>query len=57
MNFFYILIFTCLAFIAGYNKGTKDTHREAFENGLMVTERVGGKIVYRWLETHDFELE
>ena len=36
-----------------YTLGVEDTHREAFENGLMIPELVNDEIVYRWVETHD----
>jgi len=41
-----------------YKKGVKDTHREAFENGLMVKEiSKDDKVIYRWIETHKMEIE
>jgi hypothetical protein len=41
-----------------YKKGVKDTHREAFENGLMEKEiSKDDKVIYRWIETHKMEIE
>lgn len=36
-----------------YRLGVEDTHRDAFENGLMVPGTVDGEIVYSWVELHD----
>lgn len=47
-----ILISQFLSFIVGYNTGVTETHRDAYENGLMIIERVNGNHVYRWIETH-----
>lgn len=44
-------------YIAGYNHGVADTHRDAVENGLMKIERVGERRVYRWIETHKLGYE
>ena len=46
------LISQIIYFIIGYNKGVKQTHREAYENGLMIMSRDNGKNVLRWIETH-----
>lgn len=36
-----------------YDKGVKDTHKEAFEMGLMKKEiDKDDKVIYRWIETH-----
>ena len=44
--------FAVSAFIGGYITGRNVTHREAYENGLMIMSRDNGKKVYRWIETH-----
>jgi hypothetical protein len=37
-----------------YVQGVKDTHKEAFEHGLMTKEITkDGEVIYRWRETHD----
>lgn len=46
------LIGQFLSFIIGYHTGVAQTHRDAYENGLMTIERVNGNHVYRWIETH-----
>jgi hypothetical protein len=46
------LIGQVLAFVIGYNTGIEQTHRDAYENGLMSIHRVGDARVYRWIETH-----
>jgi hypothetical protein len=46
------LISQIICFIIGYNTGVKQTHRDAYENGLMTIQRIGDARVYRWLETH-----
>ena len=46
------LICQVLAFVIGYNTGIEQTHRDAYENGLMSIHRVGDVRVYRWIETH-----
>ena len=36
-----------------YAAGVSDTHKEAFENGLMTKEvTADDKVVYRWIEAH-----
>jgi hypothetical protein len=41
-----------------YNSGVSDTHKEAFEHGLMVKEITkDDKVIYRWRETHDLNYE
>jgi len=36
-----------------YATGVSDTHKEAFEMGLMTKEITDDdKVVYRWIETH-----
>lgn len=41
-----------------YIQGVKDTHKEAFENGLMVKEITkDDKVIYRWRELHDLNYE
>jgi hypothetical protein len=44
--------YSVLLFIAGFWVGVEDTHRDAYENGLMIIDRVGDKRIYRWIETH-----
>ena len=46
------LIGQFLSFVIGYNTGVDQTHRDAYENGLMTIYRVGDARVYRWIETH-----
>lgn len=41
-----------LSYIMGYQVGVAQTHRDAYENGLMTIKRVNGNHVYRWIETH-----
>ena len=41
-----------LSYIMGYHVGVSQTHRDAYENGLMTIHRVGDERVYRWIETH-----
>jgi hypothetical protein len=43
---------TALSILAGFWMGVNETHRDAYENGLMTIERVGDKRNYRWIETH-----
>jgi hypothetical protein len=41
-----------------YDKGVKDTHKEAFEMGLMKKEiDKDDKVIYRWSETHKLGYE
>jgi len=41
-----------------YRLGVEDTHKEAFENGLMVKEiDKNDKVVYRWIELHKVQNE
>ena len=41
-----------------YDKGVKDTHKEAFEMGLMKKEiDKDDKVIYRWIETHKLGYE
>ena len=41
-----------------YLKGVKDTHKEAFEMGLMKKEiDKDDKVIYRWIETHKLGYE
>tara|TARA_R110000868_G_scaffold281159_3_gene541526 strand:- start:516 stop:731 length:216 start_codon:yes stop_codon:yes gene_type:complete len=51
-----ILIFIGLRipqFSSMYAAGVSDTHKEAFEMGLMTKEvTADDKVVYRWIETH-----
>lgn len=36
-----------------YREGVNDTHKEAFENGLMIKEVTkDDTVIYRWLELH-----
>jgi len=36
-----------------YAAGVSDTHKEAFEMGLMTKKIIADdKVVYRWIETH-----
>lgn len=36
-----------------YAAGVSDTHKEAFEMGLMTKEiTADDKVIYRWIETH-----
>ena len=37
-----------------YKTGVRDTHKEAFENGLM-TKSIDkdDKVIYNWIELHD----
>ena len=44
--------YSFLVFFFGFWAGIKDTHRDAYENGLMTIDRVGDKRIYRWIETH-----
>jgi hypothetical protein len=46
------IMWTIAVFVAGYITGRDDTHREAYENGLMIMSRSNGKNVLRWIETH-----
>lgn len=50
-----ILIFIGLftQFSSMYAAGVSDTHKEAFEHGLMTKEiTADDKVIYRWIETH-----
>ena len=50
-----ILIFIGLfpQFSSMYAAGVTDTHKEAFEMGLMTKEiTADDKVIYRWIETH-----
>ena len=49
---FVALVSQILSFVIGYNTGVSQTHRDAYENGLMSIHRVGDARVYRWIETH-----
>ena len=41
------------SFTLGYNTGVDNTHREAYENGLMYIQRLpGGERQFTWIETH-----
>jgi hypothetical protein len=41
-----------------YTQGVKDTHKEAFEHGLMVKEITkDDEVIYRWRELHDLNYE
>lgn len=41
-----------------YREGVKDTHKEAFEMGLMKKEiDKDDKVIYRWIETHKLGYE
>ena len=46
------LISQFFCFKIGYDTGVAQTHRDAYENGLMTIERVNGNHVYSWIETH-----
>jgi len=46
------IVWAIAVFAAGYITGRDDTHREAYENGLMIMSRSNGKNVLRWIETH-----
>jgi hypothetical protein len=59
--FILLLIPICLLIFIGlfpqyssmYATGVSDTHREAFEHGLMTKEiTADDKVIYRWTETH-----
>ena len=61
ITFILFLIPMCLLLFIGlfpqysgmYAAGVSDTHKEAFEMGLMTKEiTAGDKVVYRWIETH-----
>ena len=40
-------------FSSMYTAGVSDTHKEAFEMGLMTKEITeDDKVIYRWIETH-----
>ena len=40
-------------FSSMYAAGVSDTHKEAFEMGLMTKEiTADDKVIYRWIETH-----
>lgn len=50
-----LLIFIGLfpQFSSMYAAGVSDTHKEAFEHGLMTKEiTADDKVIYRWIETH-----
>jgi len=47
-----LIVHSLLCVFAGYYTGIRDTHRDAYENGLMMIDRVGDKRIYRWIETH-----
>ena len=49
---FVALVSQILSFVIGYNTGVAQTHRDAYENGLMTIHRIGDARVYRWIETH-----
>lgn len=39
-----------------YNEGVRDTHKEAFANGLMAKEiDKDDKVIYRWVELHKLQ--
>jgi hypothetical protein len=41
-----------------YDKGVKDTHKEAFQMGLMKKEiDKDDKVIYRWIKTHKLGYE
>jgi hypothetical protein len=41
-----------------YIQGVKETHKEAFENGLMTKEITkDDKVIYKWRELHDLNYE
>jgi hypothetical protein len=46
------LVSQVISFVVGYNTGVAQTHRDAYENGLMTMQHVGDARIYRWLETH-----
>jgi hypothetical protein len=54
-------LLACAAFLPPwptYEQGVKDTHKEAYEHGLMVKE-IGkdDEVIYRWIETHKLGYE
>ena len=41
-----------------YRQGVRDTHKEAFENGLMTKEITkDDKVIYRWIHTEKLGYE
>jgi hypothetical protein len=47
-----VLIF-CFTNNGAYEQGVYNTHKEAYEHGLMVKEiSKDDKVIYRWIETH-----
>ena len=49
---FVALVSQILSFVIGYNTGVAQTHRDAYDNGLMTMYRIGDVRLYRWIETH-----
>ena len=57
VTFILLLVPTCLLIFIGlfsmYAAGVSDTHKEAFEHGLMTKEiTADDKVIYRWIEIH-----
>lgn len=45
-------------YTAMYEKGVKDTHKEAFEKSLMIKEiDKDDRVIYKWIETHKLGYE
>ncbi len=48
----------CVGFSEGFERGVSNTHKEAFEYGLMVKEITkDDKVIYRWIDTHKLGYE
>ena len=61
VTFILLLVPICILIFIGlfpqyssmYAAGVSDTHKEAFEMGLMTKEiTADDKVIYRWIETH-----
>jgi len=53
-----VVIFRSLTSNRTYEQGVKDTHKEAFEMGLMKKEITkDDEVIYRWIETHKLGYE
>jgi len=53
-----ITLLVLMVYICGYALGVSDTHKEAFDNGLMVKEITkDDKVIYRWIHTEKLGYE
>ena len=53
VTFFVVILGIFPEYTSAYLLGVKDTHKEAYEQGLMVKEiDKDDKVIYRWIETH-----